>query len=90
MSRKKKSTQEPKPVAGTQNRQPAKKPAPGNSSTLFSAPFLFALLLLVTEWIPEGDAGDTMFNQWLYLGLVSLATSLYLFLISLPASLSPR
>jgi O-antigen ligase/Tfp pilus assembly protein PilF len=46
------------------------------SSNIFSLPFVFTILTLITEWIPEGAAGDPMFNQWLYLSLLTAATSL--------------
>jgi O-antigen ligase len=49
---------------------------PAPSLNVFSLPFVFTILTLLTEWIPEGAAGDPMFNQWLYLSLVTAATSL--------------
>jgi O-antigen ligase/Tfp pilus assembly protein PilF len=67
----KKKNKNPQTVVVTET---PKSSAP--SSNIFSLPFVFTILTLLTEWIPEGAAGDPMFNQWLYLSIVTAATSL--------------
>jgi O-antigen ligase/tetratricopeptide (TPR) repeat protein len=71
----KKKNRNPDTVARSQTPEPT----PTNSLNIFSLPFLFIVLTLLTEWIPEGDAGDPMFNQWLYLSILTAATSLTIF-----------
>ncbi len=55
------------------------KPTPTDAANLFSLPFFFTVLTLLTEWTPEGEAGDPMFNQWLYLSILTAITSLTIF-----------
>jgi O-antigen ligase/tetratricopeptide (TPR) repeat protein len=55
------------------------KPA-ASSYPFLSLPILFIVLLLITEWIPDRGAGDPMFPQWLYIGFLSLLSTLYLVL----------
>ncbi|HSF45873.1 MAG TPA: O-antigen ligase family protein, partial [Chitinophagaceae bacterium] len=67
----KKKNKNPEVVAATKTPTHSAK-----SLNVFSLPFIFTVLTLLTEWIPEGAAGDPMFNQWLYLSIVTAATSL--------------
>ncbi|HLO80206.1 MAG TPA: O-antigen ligase family protein [Chitinophagaceae bacterium] len=59
--------------------QETPKPTRPDTANIFSLPFFLTVLTLLTEWIPEGDAGDPMFNQWLYLSIITAITSLTIF-----------